>query len=73
MEKAESLVDQIQEVQEGAGEGHMQKQVTEDSRDFVAVPFPSLDLVTLKSLSLTLRSLVTLCSSKDLRVLDHPS
>lgn len=38
VEKAESLVDQIQEVQKGAREGHTGKEMTEDRFDFIAHP-----------------------------------
>lgn len=38
VEKAESLVDQIQEVQEGAREEELQKEVTKGRCDFAALP-----------------------------------
>lgn len=38
VEKAESLVDQIQEVQKGAREGDTEKEVTEDRFDFIVHP-----------------------------------
>lgn len=46
MEKAESLVDQIQEVQEGAREEQLQKEVSEGRCDWLHFLFPKLHSFT---------------------------